>query len=196
MTYLRLIILCLYGCVTLSLHALTLTKEERKEFKKISEIGCTIDFSQATIDGMPYSSFIPYYAESIGKSDQYVRTFFESLPDIIMTYPKDLLKRDLRVKVDSYKPLENRTYFSKSRHEYNIIITINSLSLKGAIDANVKFYKDNPNDYYEFQVTEKEGKWNDDFRLIKEQMASLGANLAFKIHGWGRNVFPKELKSK
>lgn len=195
MKYLRLIVLYVFAWVAISSYALTLDKEERKAFRKISEIGCSIDFSHATIDGMPFSDFIPFYAESINKSEQYVRTYFESLPEIIMTFPKDLLKKEMLVKFYGYKPLEEHTYFSKDRQKYNIIITVNSFSIKGAIDANVKFYKDDPNDYYEFQITENEGKWNEDLILLKEKMASLGADIAFKIHGWGRNWFPKELKT-
>ena len=192
-TSVKYIIGLLLVCLTQSAYSLTLSKEERKEFRKVKEIGCIIDFSELKVEGMELTSFIPFYAETIEKSEQYVSFFFESLPEIIRTYPKNLLNRNLRVRIDNYKPLEERSYLSAQIQKYNVIITLKSLTQKGAIEATVKFYKDDPSDYYEFMISEDKGKWNDDFILIKEKMATLGADIAYKIFVWGRDRFPKRL---
>lgn len=185
-----LFLLCFF-----SMKAVVLTKEERKDFRKnVNHIGCTIDFSKTKVDGIALEKFIPYYAEKIQKSESYVRTFIESLPETVRLYPKELLTREDRVKVD-YKNL-GYTYFVEDPQKYNIVIIVNSFTTKGAYEAEVHFYRDNIEDYYSFTMKSGDRKWNSDEVLIREGMAELGARTANRIYRWGRDFFPKELKAK
>lgn len=172
--------------------ALTLSKEEQKEFKKSDIIGLIVDFSKAKVNGLAMNDFVKFYAEEIGKSEDYVRIFLKSLDEYIFTYPSELIPQTLKSQLGKAK---NRNYFSHQPQKFNIKVEVLSISTKGAFNANIHFFKDNPDDCYTFFLESKDGKWNDDFQLMKEGMSRLGAMIGSKLDDWSRFGIPKELRN-